>query len=199
MLLFPLALATGVVAGFALGGRIGALAELKLRAVWLVFAAVAAQIVDGGLPAVRRAGTVGQLLLLASYLAVGAFLAWNLRGRRGALRAGFGLAAIGWLANMIVIAANGAMPVSVGALSQLHVRPADLASGGPFGKHLVGHGASLGFLGDDIALPALRAAISAGDIVMMSGIVIAVAAAMTSGRRRERAGPVEEATPERAA
>src|ERR1700683_3349997 len=132
MLLFPLAVAVGVIAGYALGGRLGALADVRLRWPLLVIGALVAQAalsldVAGRLPTDMRLS-----LLAATYILAGAWIALNLGNQSRAFAAGLALAGVGWLCNFAAIVANGGMPVSTSALARIGTPIADLAHGGPF-------------------------------------------------------------------
>lgn len=179
MLIFPIALVLGILAGFATGGRIGALSKLSLRLPFLLLAALAVQVLLGTSLTSSMRGDLRLALLTATYVAVGVWLAANLPGRPKALAVGLGVTGVGWLLNMAVVVANGGMPVSARALARIGLGTAALAGGGPFGKHvLLTTKSVLGGLGDTIALPALGTVVSVGDLVMVVGLVIAVAAAM---------------------
>jgi Family of unknown function (DUF5317) len=110
-LAFPVvgALALGLV----LGGRLGNLAELRLRASWLFFVAIALQIVAfpfAFLPWRMDAG-VASLLWLTSYgcLIVAAFVNRRITG--------VPIVALGMCMNVAAIVANGGtMPVSPSAM-----------------------------------------------------------------------------------
>jgi hypothetical protein len=96
-------LGAALLLGLALGGRLGALAELRLRALWLFYLAIALQIVafpSEGLPW-ETGERLASGLWLASYglLVCGAFV--NLR------LPGVSVIAAGMLLNLSAIAANG--------------------------------------------------------------------------------------------
>jgi hypothetical protein len=176
--LFPLSLLLGILAGIAAGGRIGSLTRLRLRLPGIVIGALLLQSLltarAGGMPAAARLA-----LLAATYAVAGGWLLVNLRGRSRPFAAGLVLTGVGWLLNMVVVLANSGMPVSLSALARIGASPALLAGGGPLGKHLaLGAGSTLSFLGDIIPVPALRSVVSIGDLVMIAGLVCAVAAAM---------------------
>lgn len=179
MLLFPLALVLGILAGIVTGGRLGALWKLSLRWPAVVVVALAAQVAVS-LPFASSLPSVPRLAVLAaSYAAAGLWLAVNLPGRPTALAVGLAVTGVGWLLNMAVVVGNGGMPVSARALARIGLGSNALAHGGPFGKHvLLTAGSVLGSLGDTIALPGLRTIVSTGDVVMLVGLVVAVAAAM---------------------
>jgi hypothetical protein len=179
VLLFPISLLLGVLAGIAAGGRPGSLTQLRLRAPGIVVGALALQ----SLLALHGAGEMPAAahvtLLAVSYAAAGAWLVVNIPRRSRVLAVGLAVTGLGWLSNMVVVLANSGMPVSVSALARIGASPALLAGGGPLGKHLEqSSGAVLAFLGDTIPMPALNSVVSIGDLVMMAGMVCAVAAAM---------------------
>lgn len=146
------------------GGRLALLAELPLRRPELIGGAVALQVVVLAL-APRLPYTLGVAGHLLSYALAGAFAAVNLRVP------GLWVVALGGLANLAAIAANGGvMPASAQALALagLPVHPA--------GAELVNSdlvaGARLAFLGDVMAVPAgwpLANVFSAGDVLIAAG------------------------------
>lgn len=96
-------LGVAVVLGLALGGRVGALASIRLRALWLFYLAIALQLVAFP-PAFfhfETADWVSRVLWLASYVClVGACVA-NIRIR------GVAIVLAGMLANVVAVVANG--------------------------------------------------------------------------------------------
>ncbi len=111
VLAFPVVLA--LVLGLALGGSLGRLAEMRLRAPWIFLAAIGLQLVAfpvAGLPW-RTHETVASILWVASYglLVVAAVLNRRI--------AGVPVVAAGMLLNLVAILANrGTMPVSDAAM-----------------------------------------------------------------------------------
>jgi len=168
----------GALTGWVRGGRIQALERLRLRAPWLVGAAVGVQLV------LHRFGTGWRLpLLFASYALVGLWLARNVGGRRAALRAGLAMIAAGWAMNLAAMVPNGGMPVSESALDVIGVAPGYDVADGHLSKHVGGHGGLVdGLLGDSIPVAPLGAVISLGDIVLAAGIAVTLATAMTDRR-----------------
>lgn len=99
--------------GLVLGGRLGNLAELRLRASWLFFAAIALQVVAFPVAFLpwRTDADVASLLWLTSYafLIVAAFLNRRIIG--------IPVVALGMCMNVAAIVANGGtMPVSPSAM-----------------------------------------------------------------------------------
>jgi hypothetical protein len=110
-LAFPVLLAVGL--GLMLGGRLGALAELQLRAPYLFLVALALQVVAFPVSALpwRTEERVASVLWVASYglLVVAAVLNRRI--------AGVPVVALGMSLNLAVILANqGTMPVRVDAM-----------------------------------------------------------------------------------
>jgi len=81
--LLVLPLLAGLVAGWLRGGRPARLAGLRLRAPWLAWLAVVAQLAQAYAPAVRRLieADLGVPMLLLVYAPVGLWLVLNLPGR----------------------------------------------------------------------------------------------------------------------
>lgn len=189
MLLFPLALLLGVLTGAAAGGRVGTLAKLRLRLPGIVIVALAAQMLLMTKAGADLPGGAHVVLLGASYVAAGTWLALNIPRRPLAVATGLAVVAVGWVLNMCVVLANGDMPVSSAALARIGAGAALVHGGGPFAKHMqLGAGAPLSFLGDTIPVVPLNSVVSIGDLVIIFGLVVAVAAAMQAPRRTSPAG-----------
>lgn len=151
-------------AGWAVvrGGSLDGLAATKFRWPGLLVVGLGSQIAieiwspkwldDGG----------GLIVLLASNALVGGFLVANLR------LPGVPLATLGMILNLVVIAANGAMPVSERALEKSGFD----GEVDEFGaKHeRLDDGARLPWLADVIPVPYARTIISLGDVVLALGI-----------------------------
>jgi Family of unknown function (DUF5317) len=169
-LAFPVvgALALGLV----LGGRLGNLAELRLRASWLLFVAITLQVVAfpfAFLPWTMDAG-VASVLWLTSYgfLIVAAFV------NRGI--AGVPIVALGMCMNVAAIVANGGtMPVSPSAMHDAGRTAAtqanSTAAADPRIEWLVDRWASPDWI-------PLANVFSIGDVVIAAGAVVIVLYAM---------------------
>lgn len=175
MLLLPLAVACGAVAGRLSGGRLRYLSRFRLsHSSWLV-AALSAQVVLGiasgplHVTAPTRAAT-----LVASQSAVGLVLLANLPARSRGLQIALATVAAGWFANLVAMLPQGAMPVSRAALGSAGLAGIDVGSG-HLGKHVASSGT---LLGDSIPIRPLASVVSPGDIVMWLGIACVVALAM---------------------
>ena len=185
MALFLIALVAGVAAGAGTGGRIRNVADVRLRAAPLAWIAVAVQ-ASLGLPFTRHLGAGRPGLVAVSFGLVGIFLLANLRGRSGALRAGLALLAIGWALNAAVVIANGGMPVSLHALERSDL-PSDFdVEDGNLWKHVPADASTrLAPLGDVLTVDGVSNVFSIGDVALMVGTTIGIAAAM---RRPDGAG-----------
>jgi hypothetical protein len=128
-----------------------------------------------GLPGVRD-GTLREPAVLISHAVVAAWLAVNALRHVGVLRLGVVLALCGWLMNLAVMLPNGGMPVSSRALDQLAASGVDVTDG-HLSKHVpLTDSTVLPQLGDVHPLPALRLAYSAGDVLLLAGLLVIVGA-----------------------
>jgi Family of unknown function (DUF5317) len=144
------------------GGRLGALAELRLRRRGWIFAALGLAVLGIGLPGLPD--WARSLLLVAAYPAGAVFLVANRRVP------GMPLAALGAALNLLAIAANGGvMPATPAALAA-----AGLPVGEPgFENSAVVADPRLAFLGDVFAIPAswpLSNVFSVGDVLIGVGL-----------------------------
>ncbi len=179
MLLLPTALVSGLLLGRACGGRIRALAAARLRLLPLALVALAAQLVLGAATSSTAVpGWLRSTIVLSSSGLVGWWLMANIRRRPRAVQWALALLAGGWAANTLVIGLNGAMPVARSALGAAGLRDVDVASG-HLGKHLVAAPSTrLAVLSDWIPLKSFGAVVSPGDLAMLLGVVLLVAALM---------------------
>jgi hypothetical protein len=184
MKLIALALVLGVAAGFARGGRLSRLSELRVRFAPLALLGLLLQLVN-------PPGRWPLAMLIASFVLLVVFIVANIR------ITGFALLLIGVSMNFAVIAVNGGMPVS---------REAVVASGQTdtlegltqhrgVKHHLAGPDDRLLILGDVIAIPPpIGLVISIGDVFTYAGVAVVIAAAMRRRERSPRLAPVREAT-----
>ena len=161
MILSLLVAVVAVAYALLRGGSLDKLANTRFRWPPLLFAGLVLQLgFDLWSPAFLT-NTAKVAILVVSQLMVASFLAlnWKLPGMR--------IAALGMGLNAIVIALNGAMPVSLDA-----ARIAGLGPSGAVGiKHdILGPDTLLPWLGDVIPVPILHKVASIGDIVLAVGI-----------------------------
>jgi hypothetical protein len=166
---FILAALTGVVVGFAVRGSFGRLASLRLRGWYLLILAIVLRVIAeaADLPVVF----VAELVLLLAFATV------NLR------LPGLAVLGAGALLNLVVVAVNGGrMPIPLRLVRAIGgpQAAADLAAHRGIADYvLLDAGTRLPWLGDTLLMPwPVPRALSAGDILIMAGLVIAVAAGM---------------------
>lgn len=158
-MLLLVAVALGLIAGVAAGGKVGNLAHVSLRWPWLV---VAALVVREAAVLSPLSGVDGvQYAYLAALAALVAWTTWHASRLRGAW-----IVALGAGLNLVVVIANGArMPVAPALAGRLLEQ-------GHIGQYVaMGSGTNLGWLGDWIGVPGpLGGAYSPGDVVIAIGI-----------------------------
>jgi hypothetical protein len=171
-------LLVALLVGRVSGGSLSGFGRLRLRFPALVVAALAAQLL----------GTVagGPLHLVGLVVSLALALAFVLVNRA---LAGTGLVAVGLLGNMVVIGANGAMPVSLAAAERAGAPVEHLLAGTDPRHELQGDATRLSALGDVIPVrhPVRPEVVSVGDVLIASGLAQLVVVAMRSATRP--AGP----------
>ena len=165
------AVVIGIVAGYALGGRLGRMESVRIRWPWLAFAALAVQVVLF-LPRVGDAlGPVAPVVYVASSLAVLVVILVNVR------IPGVALIGAGAACNLVAILANGgSMPASPAALASL-----GWTDGAGYSNSVVRPDVAIAPLTDVFALPAwlpLANVFSFGDVLIAVGLAVAIAWAM---------------------
>ena len=149
----PLVLVIAIAVGLARGGKISNLAEIGVRAWWLLIVGFALLVTARFLPRSMHDLAVG--LVLASYVLLLIFILMHRQ------MAGLWVAGLGILMNFTVIAVNGGMPVMLEAV-EVAFGSADMALGA---KHvLLTEETHLAFLADVIPLP--YGVISLGDVFL---------------------------------
>lgn len=159
-----------VLAGLLLGGRLSGLIGLGLRWAVLLPVAAAAQLAHAVLAPDSRLAYL--LALLVTTVLAAAFVGANLTVP------GVPLMGLGLLLNGAVVAANGAMPVS---LEALRAAGADWLTAIGDARHvLVGPGTRLGWLADviPVADPLHREAVSVGDLLVAAGLGLIIVTGM---------------------
>ena len=176
-----LALFAAVVAGavgLIRGGSLNSLADTKFRWRWLLFVALAVQILftywapEGWTRADLR------WVLLTSTAGVAAFLAINFR------LPGMLVAALGLALNVTVIASNSAMPVSEAAAKTAGAGSRGIEGG--FKHEPLTDDTTLPVLADVLPIPVTRSVLSVGDVLLVAGIAYLVYRRTAAGRRRGR-------------
>ena len=180
MLLIAAVLVGSVALGYAVGGRLLNLAQVRVRLWWLAVVALALQVAP--LPKSWSADA-GFAVLEASFLLLIVFGLANIR------LAGFALILIGVLMNVLVVSLNRGMPVTRHALVASHQEDSlrELERGGTK-HHLAGPGDRLLPLADVIAIGRpVNQIVSAGDLVTYAGVAWFLVRAMRRGSRAARA------------
>lgn len=179
MSLAVVALVVAVAIGWLRGGSLDRLGALRLRSRRLLVLAFLAQ-----LAAAVVGGPLHPVGLAASGALVVAFLLRN-RGIRGT-----GLLALGLLANAVVVAANGAMPVSTSAAGRAGVTTQPILAGADRRHELAGADTRLRWLSDviPVPLPLRPAVVSAGDVLVAAGAAQLVVVGMAPGPVRRAQG-----------
>jgi hypothetical protein len=180
------AVLAGLVVGRLLGGRISALADMRLRAIGLFYVAIAMQIAaypSGTLPW-SVGDRVATALWLGSYAVAGAAALANMRVP------GVAVMATGMASNLAAVVANGGhMPGLRSAL-----RAAGHVYRGVHNNEIVANHPHLPWLIDRWAVPAFVPGgnvYSVGDVLIAAGAMIAVAAGMGAAVPRRRQQPLE--------
>ena len=179
------ALVGAVAAGYALGGSWSTLTHLHLRRRRYVVAAVVAQ-TGGALVGVVGVADPRQSYVWGLALSAACAAMFCLRNLRVS---GVPLVTLGLVLNATVVAANGAMPVSIVAALRAGVPIADIAAGNDPRHEIAGLGTTLRPLGDviPVPLPARPEVVSPGDVLVAAGLAELVALGMLrrrTGRRR---------------
>ena len=125
MRLIVLTVVVAAVAGMLAGGTFRDFPSVRIRGAWLALAGVVLQFIPVG-------GAAATVLLYASFAALIAFAALNIRAH------GFALILVGLALNAVVIVANSGMPVTRNALerSNQSATLADLVANGGAKHHL---------------------------------------------------------------
>ena len=175
-------LLAALLIGWATGGSLERLGSLPLRDRRLVPIALGTQLAGalagGPFHAVGLAVSVGLVVT---------FLVRN-RGVRGT-----GLVALGLAANALVVAANGAMPVSLSAAERAGAPVEDVLFEDDPRHEAAGDGTRLRWLADvvPVPLPLRPEVVSPGDVLVAAGLGQLVLAGMRRGRRpRRRSRPL---------
>lgn len=181
------ALLLGLVAGYAAGGRLRRLENVRLSYGVLAFAALAVMVVES---LADLGDPLDRVLIALGYALAAAFLVVNLRRLRGVLRIAVAILALGWVLNATVMTANGGMPLSLSAYaSSGQIEAPTPGEGGFFKIVIADRETALRPLGDVIPLAFYRQVVSAGDLVLLAGLVLAIAGGMRSAALLPAAAP----------
>lgn len=161
-----LVLAVGVA--IALGGRWHRLATLHLTGRRFVVAAVVAQ-AGGAMVGVLGVGDPRRAYVIGLAVSAACALVFLARNRQVH---GIALVTFGLVTNALVVAANGAMPVSIVAAYHARVPIAAIAAGTDARHDIAGVGTRLRWLGDviPVPLPGRPEVVSPGDVLVAAGL-----------------------------
>lgn len=181
----------GLVLGLLLGGRIGRLGEIRLRWAPIAVVGLLVQLALFSAPVTRVIGDAGPPIYVASTAAVLVVVLANLA------IPGLALVALGAASNLVAIVANGGyMPTSAAALDSLGE-----SLGSEYSNSVVGDAAVLAPLTDIFALPAwlpMSNVFSVGDVLIGTGIVIAMIIVMRDDRLDPAGAEARPPAPRRA-
>lgn len=170
------------------GGRWHAFTHELLRAPGYVVLAVVTQVLGAVLADHTSAGWVYPtgLALSAAFAAV--FCIANLKV------AGVALVTLGLLLNAVVVARNGAMPVSIAAASRADVSIRTIAFGDDPRHEIAGRGSVWRTLGDviPVPLPGAPEVVSPGDVLVASGLAEFIVVTSRRKRPAERQPAVDD-------
>ena len=161
----------GLVLGFAAGGRPAGLASLRIHFGWLMIGGLLVQIVLFSPFGAERVGDLGPPIYVGSTLLVAGAILANLR------ITGMAIVGLGAISNLAAIIANGGyMPADPGAMAAL-----GMAEPTTYSNSSVVPDPALWPLTDIFAMPAWMPwsnVFSIGDVIIVVGVVIVIAAAM---------------------
>ena len=186
--------AAGVLLGYARGGRLRHLADVPVRAPWLLLLAAALQFVHFDAAGTRVAveSALHVSLMVPIFGLVGVWCLVNLPGRPRLGQAAVALVLLGGAANALVIAANGRMPYAESALVAAHVSDEQRVRGEHSPKHVAADATTrLRALGDVIPVRPVQKVVSVGDVVLLIGVAGVVAAGMSAPGAPRPALPTE--------
>jgi len=165
------AIPAGILAGFALGGRLQGLSTIQFKWAWVFMLGLTVQLVLFSDFVTERIGGAGMPIYVLSTLAVAAAVAANLRIR------GIPIVLLGAVSNFAAIIANGGyMPASAEAMEALG-RPAKTG----YSNSSFVPDPALPWLTDIFALPTwlpYNNVFSIGDVLIGLGVVVVIASAM---------------------
>jgi hypothetical protein len=188
MFLVPGLVGLAVLLGYVLGGRLRRFENLRINRWGLAIGGAALTAVVNFAPALTIAGipdtVVGPVLLALSYFLLAVFLISN-RWIPGGY-----VMIVGLLLNLVVVVANGGMPVRADAITTSGGDPAVLQDATVGKHHLMSDDDVLWHLGDVIGVPdPIGVVLSPGDVLLYGAMVYSIVQIMR-GRRRENPRPM---------
>ncbi|HWC33679.1 MAG TPA: DUF5317 domain-containing protein [Mycobacteriales bacterium] len=180
MALVGIVVVGAIIVAACSGGRLSGFAHEELRAPGYVVLAVIAQVVGAVLADHTSTGWIYPTGLAVSAACALVFCIANFRV------AGVPLVAIGLVLNAVVVARNGAMPVSIAAASRAGVSTLTVATDNDPRHTIAGRGSVWRGLGDviPVPLPVSPEVVSPGDVLVAAGLGEFIV--VTSRRRRSQ-------------
>jgi len=188
MFLVPGLVVVAVLLGYVLGGRLRRFENLRINRWGLAITGAVLTAIVNLFPALSIGPIpdtiVGPVLLALSYFLLAVFLLSNRW-----IPAGYVMIA-GLLLNLVVVVANGGMPVRAEAITTAGGNPAVLQDATVGKHHLMSGDDVLWHLGDVIGVPEpIGVVLSPGDVLLYGGMVYSIVQIMR-GRRRENPRPL---------
>jgi hypothetical protein len=188
MFLVPGLVVLAVLLGYMLGGRLHRFENLRINRWGLAITGAILTAVVNVVPALSIGpipdAVVGPILLATSYFLLVVFLISN-RWIPGGY-----VMIVGLLMNLVVVVANGGMPVRAEAITTSGGDPAVLQDATVGKHHLMSDSDVLWHLGDVIGVPEpIGVVLSPGDVLLYGGMVYSIVQIMR-GRRRENPRPM---------
>ncbi len=170
------ALLIGLAAAVLSGGRVRRLGDVRVSGAPLAFGALALMV---AVSLVELGSSADRALIAGAYALAAAFLVLNIVRSAGIMRVGFAVLALGWLLNAAVMIPNGGMPLSRAAYAASGQSAVPTPGRGGFFKIVIAdeHTVLRG-LGDVITLPPYHRVVSAGDLVLMGGLILLIVGGM---------------------
>ena len=165
----------GALVGTVAGGRIAALADLRIRWLGIAVAGLAFQLALFSQPIAERVGASGPILYVVSTAVVFVVLLRNLD------LPGLPVVAVGAALNLLAVVANGGYMPSDPAAWHTLTGVASLPTADFSNSVLMGPGTALPWLADVFVLPRpvpLANVFSLGDVIIAVGIAWCVASSM---------------------
>jgi hypothetical protein len=188
MFLVPGLVVLAVLLGYMLGGRLHRFENLRINRWGLAITGAILTAIVNVVPALSIGpipdAVVGPILLATSYFLLVVFLISN-RWIPGGY-----VMIVGLLMNLVVVVANGGMPVRAEAITTSGGDPAVLQDATVGKHHLMSDSDVLWHLGDVIGVPEpIGVVLSPGDVLLYGGMVYSIVQIMR-GRRRENPRPM---------
>lgn len=171
----------GIIVGYARGGRLRNLANIRIRSWWMLWVAAVLQVVltCGGPVFEAFAGWLPTTPLIVVFGIVVVWLIRNARSVSGGARVAMVLIAIGLVMNIAPIIANERMPFSMESALSAGITETDIADREASIKNEPADDQTrLYWLGDVIPVRHIRKVISLGDVAIMAGIAWLISAGM---------------------